>query len=104
MYFFCFLVFYLCISPFFVHAESFLKVEVSAKSAILMNAETGTILFEKNAYQPSFPASITKMITAMYALEKKGAFLHEKVRVDPEATAAVHPHVRRASTSKHPPY
>ncbi len=64
-----------------------LKVDVSARAAILINAETGAILYEKEAHQPCFPASITKIATALYALEKKGHALHEAVRAKPEALA-----------------
>ncbi len=47
-----------------------LDVEVNARSAILMNAETGAILYEKHAHIPLSPASITKIATALYVLEK----------------------------------
>lgn len=99
-----FCIIYLCFIFFRLDAAPSLKVEVSAKAAILINAETGMILFEKNAYQPLFPASITKMVTAMYALEKKEGLLHESVQVSHDAVATVHPHVRRAVASNHPPY
>jgi len=98
--------FFLCLlfgfSP--VYAGSPLKVEVSAKAAIIINAETGAVLYEKNAHQSLYPASITKISTALYALEKKGFNLEEPVMASAEAVTAVHPHVRRASDSKHPPY
>ena len=64
-----------------------LKVDVAAQSAILINAETGVILYEKESHKPSFPASITKISTALYALEKKGHTLNEVIRVSPEAMA-----------------
>src|SRR5271170_4501267 len=77
------------------HADP-LKIEVSAKATILLNAETGAILYEKNAHQLMYPASITKISTAMYAIEKKGHALDEKVLASADAVTAVHPHVRRA--------
>jgi len=88
----------------FLEAGTSLKVEVSAKAAILLNAETGTVLYEKNAHQPMFPASITKITTAMYALEKKSYALDDPVMATADAISAVHPHVKRAANSKHPPY
>lgn len=42
---------------------------VFSDSAILMEAETGQILFEKNAHGKQYPASITKVLTAIVALE-----------------------------------
>ena len=43
--------------------------EVAATSAILIEASTGTILFEKNINQKMYPASMTKMLTALVALD-----------------------------------
>lgn len=45
------------------------QVTVTAESAILMDAYTGQVLYEKNAYQPRPPASTTKIATALIALE-----------------------------------
>jgi serine-type D-Ala-D-Ala carboxypeptidase (penicillin-binding protein 5/6) len=47
-----------------------LQVEVHAKAALLLNVDSGAILFEKDTHQVRFPASITKIATALYALEK----------------------------------
>jgi len=47
-----------------------LNVEVSARSAILMNAETGAILYEKHAHTPNYPASTTKIATALFVLDQ----------------------------------
>lgn len=44
-------------------------VDVSAASAILMDAGSGRILYEKDAHQPRMIASITKLMTALVALE-----------------------------------
>jgi D-alanyl-D-alanine carboxypeptidase (penicillin-binding protein 5/6) len=81
-----------------------LQADVSARAAILMNARTGKVLWEKNAHLPLQPASTTKMITALYAMERKGDALDALVLVSPEAVAAVSPAVRRAPGSRHPPY
>ncbi|MFZ5647948.1 MAG: D-alanyl-D-alanine carboxypeptidase family protein [Bacillota bacterium] len=42
---------------------------ISAVSAVLMDADTGQLLFEKNAFARKEPASLTKIITAILALE-----------------------------------
>ncbi len=60
-----------------------LDVEVSARSAILMNATTGAILFEKHAHVPTHPASTTKIATALFVLEK-GVNLEGMVTVSSE--------------------
>ncbi|MFQ3612071.1 MAG: D-alanyl-D-alanine carboxypeptidase family protein, partial [Fimbriimonadales bacterium] len=43
---------------------------VRAKSAILMEASNGQVLYEKNARQPMPPASLTKVMTALVVLER----------------------------------
>lgn len=53
----------------FVSAQA-LPLDVTGKSAILIEAETGKILYEKNAYDKRPPASTTKMMTLIVALEK----------------------------------
>lgn len=44
-------------------------VSIEADGGILMEAQTGTVLFAKNADQPYYPASITKILTALIVLE-----------------------------------
>ena len=44
-------------------------LKISAKSAIVMVAATGEVLFEKNATEQRYPASTTKMMTIITALE-----------------------------------
>lgn len=48
-----------------------------AESAILMEASTGTVLYEKNANAKQYPASITKIMTSLLAVEN--ASLNETV-------------------------
>jgi len=49
-----------------------LDIQIEARSAILMNADTGAVLFEKHARIPTYPASTTKIATALFVLEKEG--------------------------------
>ena len=46
------------------------KPTLEAKGAILMEAKTGAILYEKNAYSKFYPASITKLLTALIIEEQ----------------------------------
>lgn len=43
--------------------------EVNAISAIIIEADTGAVLYEKNIHEQHYPASITKIMTTMLALE-----------------------------------
>ena len=43
--------------------------KIGAESAILMDADTGTILYAKDIYRQEYPASTTKLMTALLAME-----------------------------------
>ena len=43
-------------------------VEVSAPSAVLMEKETGTVLFAKNEHEKLEPASVTKIMTLLLTM------------------------------------
>lgn len=44
-------------------------MEISAPHAILIDIDSGKMLYEKDAYSPVYPASTTKVLTAILALE-----------------------------------
>ncbi|MEM7122647.1 MAG: D-alanyl-D-alanine carboxypeptidase family protein [Pseudomonadota bacterium] len=54
----------------FVTWSSAYANETSAREAILIDMSTGTVLFQKNADEPTYPSSMTKMMT-MYLVFKK---------------------------------
>lgn len=56
---------------------------VVAESGIVMEVSTGTILYSKNMHARYYPASITKIMTALLAMENCG--LDEMVTVPHEA-------------------
>ena len=63
-------------------------IEIPAQTAILIEAETGQVLFEKNPDEPLPPASITKIMTlliAFEALESGQANLDDMVTVSENA-------------------
>ena len=70
----------LSLCSFSVHAETLKTPEIKAKSAILINADTGRILYEKNSHEKLYPASMTKMLTAMVVLDNMEA--DETIKVD----------------------
>lgn len=43
--------------------------ELSCESAVLIEASTGTVLYDKDCHSTRYPASITKIMTALLALE-----------------------------------
>ena len=44
-------------------------LDIPAKAAILMDAATGTVLYEENAHTPLPPASVTKVMTMLLIME-----------------------------------
>ncbi|MCR6545848.1 D-alanyl-D-alanine carboxypeptidase family protein [Dehalobacterium formicoaceticum] len=62
-----------------VSGTAYASPEVTAKSAILIDASSGRILFEKNAHERLPQASTTKITTALLALEN--ADLSKQVQV-----------------------
>ncbi|HVM90647.1 MAG TPA: serine hydrolase [Verrucomicrobiae bacterium] len=65
-----------------------LGVEVTAKAAIVMDMDTGAVLFEKNADQALPIASLTKLVTAMTYLDTKPD-LSKEVTILPEDMGAI---------------
>lgn len=60
---------------------------LTADSAILMDAKTGQVLYEKNMHKKQFPASITKLMTVLIALEYSN--LEELVTFSKEAVFGI---------------
>lgn len=75
-----FLVFLILFSFIGVKAES-LSFAENAKSAIMIEASTGDVLFEKNADEKLVPASMTKMMSMLLILEaiEKGIIKWDQV-------------------------
>lgn len=62
---------------------------VTAETAILMDADSGEVLFDKNADQKMFPASITKLMTILLALEN--GKLTDKITFSHDAIYSIEP-------------
>ena len=45
------------------------EMDIPAKSALLMEAATGTVIYEQNAHEPLAPASVTKVMTMLLIME-----------------------------------
>ncbi len=56
---------FLVLLPLFLFGA--INVSIDSAAAILINADTGAVLFEKNADERRYPASILKIATAVYA-------------------------------------
>ena len=50
-------------------ADAYEDFTLDAKAGLLIEADTGEILYEKNAHQENFPASLTKVMVALLVFE-----------------------------------
>lgn len=46
------------------------ELDLASESAILIDSKTGTVIYEKNSNKQMYPASTTKVVTAILTLEK----------------------------------
>lgn len=76
---------FLCLS-INVEAATLTKPTINAQGSILMDLNSGKILFDKNSHNKYAPASTTKVMTALLTLEK--CKLNEKVKVSKKAAYA----------------
>lgn len=70
-----------------VSAEGNNSVEINGDSAIVIDVETGDVLYGKNQHKKQYPASITKIMTALITLERSD--LDEKVTYSKEALYSI---------------
>jgi serine-type D-Ala-D-Ala carboxypeptidase (penicillin-binding protein 5/6) len=61
-------------------------IQINSEAAILIDAQSGEVLYEKNSDEQLPPASITKIATAIYAIEKGN--LNDLVSISENATKA----------------
>lgn len=71
-YFLLLFIFILLIQFSIFYPHSFANTDIStySKACLLMEVSTGKVLYEKNSHTVSYPASTTKIMTAILALEK----------------------------------
>lgn len=62
---------------------------ISAGSAILLDADTGTVLYDKNSHIKGFPASVTKLMTGLLTIEN--CSLSETITISRNAEYSVGP-------------
>ncbi len=77
----------MALSLFFPLAALGIELNLQAESAILLDANSGKVLYEKNPDQVSYPASMTKLMTLIIAME---AIEQGKVKMSDVVTASDH--------------
>ena len=58
------------IAILFTINSAFALIDTDAETAIIIDANTGYVLYEKNSNKKTFPASMTKIMTSMIVFEK----------------------------------
>lgn len=81
-----------------------LHLSIETEAAILMNADTGAILYEKNMEDPHYPASITKIATALYTLLKAENLFDAEIEADQDCVGTVTEEALRRSNYTLPAY
>ena len=87
-----FLVFF--ISFLFLTGVAWAKADISARAAVVMDAQTHKILYAKNADLKLMPASTTKLVTAMVVLDRLDPAKVVRVSRDAAYTPSIAPHLR----------
>lgn len=87
------------------YADNLLKnVKLHSHSAILIDADTKQILYQKNAFQKLPPASVTKMSTLLYIAKKAKHHLKEAVRADQDCVGMITQEYRDKMKYNYPPH
>ncbi len=81
-----------------------LKMTVSAKSAILVNAKTGAVLYDKKGDDRVYPASLTKIATCLYALKENKKELDHIVKCSHQGLRRMSKSVKVAHNYRDPAY
>ena len=74
---------------FTLHAKEPLDISILSPYGVLINGETGEVLFEKRAYDPVYPASTTKIATVLYILKNNKDQLEDLCISSPESLRTV---------------
>lgn len=78
--------------------------EVQGSSAAVIHENTGKILYSKNIDARIYPASMTKIATALFILRRYPEVLNNFIAVKQEAIASISPQAKKQSGYRSPPY
>lgn len=81
-----------------IFSSTSFDLNVNAEAAILLNPDNGAILYEKNAHLKLFPASITKIATALYTIHVYGDKLDTLITAEHDSVAWVSKEAKKRSS------
>ncbi|AAF39639.1 D-alanyl-D-alanine carboxypeptidase [Chlamydia muridarum str. Nigg] len=100
--------FFICSSPLFLQPASLLAaspaITTKGLAAAVMHADSGAILKEKNLDQKIFPASMTKIATALLILRKHPDVLTRFITIRREPLTSITPQAKQQSGYRSPPH
>jgi len=82
---FCLVLAFMLLAGVLPLGASAVELQLEGKSAVLMDAATGTVLYEKNPHEKLAPASVTKVMTMLLVME---AIHGGKIRWEDTVTAS----------------
>ncbi len=80
--FICFFTFLYIFTPINASAYEFTDIELTAKAGMLISLDTGEILYQNNIDEKVYPASITKIMTAVLMIESNKFDPQAKVKIN----------------------
>jgi D-alanyl-D-alanine carboxypeptidase (penicillin-binding protein 5/6) len=81
-----------------------LEVQIETPYAVLVNAKTGKVLFDKRGSESVYPGSTTKIVSVLYILKHAGERLDDVVICSEEALRVVSEEVKAEKMGLLPPY
>ncbi|WP_213318783.1 D-alanyl-D-alanine carboxypeptidase family protein [Chlamydiifrater volucris] len=80
------------------------SLKLSGESLLLVNVSNGDILYEKNSETPIYPASMTKVATALFILACYPEILEKYVTIKKDYLSTITPEIKKESGYRSPPY
>ncbi|MDN3504744.1 MAG: hypothetical protein P0S95_04120 [Rhabdochlamydiaceae bacterium] len=88
-----------------LYANEKLPARLNSRYGVLINSDSGATIIEKNHTKKIFPASTSKIATALFALHKlKGRDINQLVTVTPHCIKKVTPEYKYSHIDQLPPY
>ncbi|WP_213358133.1 D-alanyl-D-alanine carboxypeptidase family protein [Chlamydiifrater phoenicopteri] len=103
-----YVVFFFASQSFFLSAtlDSVINssLKLSGENLLLINASDGRILYEKNSENTIYPASMTKIATALFILVRYPEILEKYITIKKDYLSTITPEVKKDSGYRSPPY
>ncbi|EGK68849.1 putative D-alanyl-d-alanine carboxypeptidase [Chlamydia abortus LLG] len=95
-----------CLAGLFTHPVhgQIVFPETRGNAVAVVHTETGKVLYAKDLDKRIYPASMTKIATALFILKKHPDVLNRFIIVKPDAIASITPQAKKQSGYRSPPH